>query len=53
MYKERYTHTFWLEGFKMKPEMIYWRGKHSCSRDIVVTCARPAKKLMDVQTDVM
>ena len=37
----------------MKPEMLYWRGKHSRSRDIVVTCAQPAKKLMDARTDVM
>ena len=34
----------------MKPEMLYWRGKHSGFRDIVVTLA---KKLMDAQTDVM
>ena len=37
----------------MKPEMLYWRGKHPGSKDIDVICARPAKKLMDVQTDVM
>ena len=36
----------------MKSEMFYWRGKHSGSRDIVVTCAPPAKKLMEAQTDV-
>ena len=37
----------------MRPEMLYWRGKHSGSRDIVVTSARPAKRLMGAQTDVM
>ena len=52
IYKERYTHIL-ARRISIKPKMLYWRGQHSGSRDIGVTCVRPAKKLMDAQADVM